>query len=210
MTTTYGGYTVQQLREFIAHTFNTEHGGDTIDELAGDTAASANIVRDLLDAIEPPHGGDLLAPVACWVYSAVRVNLDLLHAICTEFGCQQGDDVAQWLRARLAASPVEQPAAAPACKRCGATTAQACNDRGCFYLESGDGEPAASQPPAQADAREGLTDAVVDAAKAVVREALDSVSVHPCDEHDDEVRARQLPDLMQKLYRALLQGANRA
>lgn len=113
MTTTYGGYTVQQLREFIAHTFNTEHGGDTIDELAGDTAASANIVRDLLDAIEPPHGGDLLAPVACWVYSAVRVNLDLLHAICTEFGCQQGDDVAQWLRARLAASPVEQPAAAP-------------------------------------------------------------------------------------------------
>ncbi len=68
----------------------------------------------------------------------------------------------------------------------------------------------APQPPAQTDARVGLTDAVVDAAKTVVREALDSVSVHPCDEHDDEVRARQLPDYMQKLYRALLQGANHA
>ncbi|MDN7988975.1 hypothetical protein QZM97_02680 [Burkholderia orbicola] len=68
----------------------------------------------------------------------------------------------------------------------------------------------AAPQPAQADARVGLTDAVVDAAKAVVREALDSVSVHPCDEHDDEVRARQLPDYMQKLYRALLQGANHA
>ncbi|HIE5943627.1 hypothetical protein [Burkholderia cepacia] len=68
----------------------------------------------------------------------------------------------------------------------------------------------AAPQPAQTDARVGLTDAVVDAAKAVVREALDSVSVHPCDEHDDEVRARQLPDYMQKLYRALLQGANHA
>jgi hypothetical protein len=44
------------------------------------------------------------------------------------------------VRAVLAASPIEQPAAAP-CKHCGATTAQACNDKGCFYLESGDGEP---------------------------------------------------------------------
>lgn len=39
------------------------------------------------------------------------------------------------------ASPVEQHAAA-SCKHCGATTSQACNDKGCFYLESGDGEPA--------------------------------------------------------------------
>ncbi|WP_244364065.1 hypothetical protein [Burkholderia pseudomallei] len=42
---------------------------------------------------------------------------------------------------------VELPAAAPAdgaCKRCGSTTAQACNDAGCFYLESGDGEPSAA------------------------------------------------------------------
>jgi hypothetical protein len=62
----------------------------------------------------------------------------------------------------------------------------------------------AAPQPAQADARVGLMDAVVAAAKTVVREELDSVSVHPCDEHDDEVRARQLPDHMQKLYRALL------
>lgn len=42
---------------------------------------------------------------------------------------------------------VELPAAAPAdgaCKRCGSTTAQACNDAGCLYLESGDGEPSAA------------------------------------------------------------------
>ncbi|AIV81746.1 hypothetical protein AQ808_21140 [Burkholderia pseudomallei] len=42
---------------------------------------------------------------------------------------------------------VELPAAAPAdgaCKRCGSTTAQACNDAGCFYLESGDSEPSAA------------------------------------------------------------------
>ncbi|VWB89092.1 hypothetical protein BLA13014_04127 [Burkholderia aenigmatica] len=101
-TNTYGGYTVAQLRSFIAHTFDTEHGGDTIDELAGDTAASANIVRDLLDTIEPQQDGDLLRPVARWVYNAVRVNLDLLHGICGEFGCPQGADVATWLRARLA------------------------------------------------------------------------------------------------------------
>lgn len=39
------------------------------------------------------------------------------------------------------------PASSPAdgaCKRCGSTTAQACNDAGCFYLESGDGEPSAA------------------------------------------------------------------
>ncbi|WP_257829282.1 hypothetical protein [Burkholderia glumae] len=28
------------------------------------------------------------------------------------------------------------------CTRCGSSTAQACNERGCFYLESGEGEPA--------------------------------------------------------------------
>ncbi|MBJ9695719.1 hypothetical protein [Burkholderia cenocepacia] len=110
-TNTYGGYTVAQLREFIAHTFDAEHGGDTIDELTRDTGASANIVRDLLDAIEPQQDGDLLRPIARWVYNAVRVNLDLLHGICGEFGCPQGADVATWLRARLAGASVEQHAA---------------------------------------------------------------------------------------------------
>ena len=63
-TNTYGGYTVDQLRGFIAHTFDTEHGGDSIDDLTRDGAASARIVRDLLDAIEPQQDGDLLRPVA--------------------------------------------------------------------------------------------------------------------------------------------------
>lgn len=47
----------------------------------------------------------------------------------------------------LYAMGVELLTAAPAdgaCNRCGSTTAQACNDAGCFYLESGDGEPSAA------------------------------------------------------------------
>ncbi|MGS1033161.1 hypothetical protein [Burkholderia glumae] len=32
------------------------------------------------------------------------------------------------------------------CSRCGSTTAQACNELGCFYLESGNGEPATAEP----------------------------------------------------------------
>ncbi|WP_227789506.1 MULTISPECIES: hypothetical protein [unclassified Burkholderia] len=104
-TNTYGGYTVDQLREFIRHHYDAEHGGDNIDELTNDSSASVKIVRDLLDAIEPQQDGDLLRPIARWVYNAVRVNLDLLHGICSEFGCQQGEDVATWLRARLAGVP---------------------------------------------------------------------------------------------------------
>ncbi|KGC67575.1 hypothetical protein DP57_2337 [Burkholderia pseudomallei] len=104
-TNTYGGYTVDQLREFIRHHYDAEHGGENIDELTNDSSASVKIVRDLLDAIEPQQDGDLLRPIARWVYNAVRVNLDLLHGICSEFGCQQGEDVATWLRARLAGVP---------------------------------------------------------------------------------------------------------
>ncbi|THJ52561.1 hypothetical protein E9536_20060 [Burkholderia sp. LS-044] len=104
-TNTYGGYTVDQLREFIRHHYDAEHGGDNIDELTNDSSASVKIVRDLLDAIEPQQDGDLLRPIARWVYNAVRVNLDLLHGICGEFGCPQGEDVAAWLRARLTQAP---------------------------------------------------------------------------------------------------------
>ncbi|HIH2617924.1 TPA: hypothetical protein ACYLK9_003154 [Burkholderia cenocepacia] len=104
-TNTYGGYTVDQLREFIRHHYDAEHGGDNIDELTNDSSASVKIVRDLLDAIEPQQDGDLLRPIARWVYNAVRVNLNLLHGICNEFGCLQGEDVATWLRARLAGVP---------------------------------------------------------------------------------------------------------
>lgn len=109
-TNTYGGYTVDQLREFIRHHYDAEHGGDNIDELTNDSSASVKIVRDLLDAIEPQQDGDLLRPIARWVYNAVRVNLDLLHGICGEFGCPQGEDVAAWLRARLtqALAPFQQ------------------------------------------------------------------------------------------------------
>ena len=44
-------------------------------------------------------------------------------------------------RARAAVSPAT---AESKCTRCGSSTAQACNELGCFYLESGEGEPAAS------------------------------------------------------------------
>jgi hypothetical protein len=54
----------------------------------------------------------------------------------------------------------------------------------------------AAQPPAA----EG---AVIQAAKVVMREALDSVCVHPCDEHNDDVRANCLSENMQALYHVL-------
>ncbi|WP_175920347.1 hypothetical protein [Burkholderia pyrrocinia] len=115
-TNTYDGYTVAQLREFIRHHYDAEHGGDNIDELSRDNSASVTIVRDLLDAIEPQQDGDLLRPIARWVYNAVRVNLDLLHGICMEHGCQPGDDVAMWLRDRLSSekslAPVQASEAA--------------------------------------------------------------------------------------------------
>ncbi|HHT8835139.1 TPA: hypothetical protein ACT5B7_006666 [Burkholderia cenocepacia] len=55
----------------------------------------------------------------------------------------------QFYEAGWVASRAASTASSPACKRCGSTTAQACNDVGCFYLESGDGEPA----PSPADER---------------------------------------------------------
>lgn len=120
-TNTYGGYTVDQLREFIRHHYDAEHGGDNIDELTNDSSASVKIVRDLLDAIEPQQDGDLLRPIARWVYNAVRVNLDLLHGICSEFGCPQGEDVATWLRDRLSneKSPAPEQASEAAQQRSG-------------------------------------------------------------------------------------------
>lgn len=45
--------------------------------------------------------------------------------------------------------------------------------------------------------------ALEQAAKAVLRESLDSISVHPCDEGDDAVAARQLSKEMKALLLAL-------
>jgi hypothetical protein len=41
------------------------------------------------------------------------------------------------------------------------------------------------------------------AASVVLREALDDITVHPCDEGDDRVSSRQLPMSMQQLLFAL-------
>ncbi|WP_217589817.1 hypothetical protein [Burkholderia sp. GbtcB21] len=46
-------------------------------------------------------------------------------------------------------------------------------------------------------------EAVITAAQRVVRDALDDVRVHPCDEHNDEMRANGLSELMYGLYAAL-------
>jgi len=48
MEKTYGGYTVAELREFIAHSGNA---CESIDAAAGDDGASASIIGDLLDAL---------------------------------------------------------------------------------------------------------------------------------------------------------------
>lgn len=47
-------------------------------------------------------------------------------------------------------------------------------------------------------------DAMNKAIKAVLREALDAVDVHPCDVHDDAVRAKWLYDPMADLYAAAI------
>jgi hypothetical protein len=46
---------------------------------------------------------------------------------------------------------------------------------------------------------------IIVAARAVVREALDSVEVHPCDEKDDAVRARSLFGPVRALHEAIAQ-----
>ena len=45
----------------------------------------------------------------------------------------------------------------------------------------------------------GMPD-LLNAVDAVLRDALDRVEVHPCDEHDDSVRAEGLIDEMKQLY----------
>jgi hypothetical protein len=55
-----------------------------------------------------------------------------------------------------------------------------------------------SASPSQTAARE-----LIEAVRVVVREALDDVSVHPCDERDDEVRSQGLSVPMQRLYRTI-------
>jgi hypothetical protein len=51
-------------------------------------------------------------------------------------------------------------------------------------------------------------EAIIAAAKVVVREALDDVCVHPCDEHNDDVRSNSLCDPMRALYLALKTAPN--
>lgn len=48
----------------------------------------------------------------------------------------------------------------------------------------------------------GSMEELAAAIDAVLRDALDRVEVHPCDEHNDAVRANGLPDAIQRLYRA--------
>ncbi|MBB2928349.1 hypothetical protein [Paraburkholderia silvatlantica] len=74
---TYGGYTIAQLRQFIAHTFDTEHGGDSIDDLTHDGAASANIIRDLLDAL-PSDSAQASVPDETIVDAFDKAGVELL------------------------------------------------------------------------------------------------------------------------------------
>ena len=43
--------------------------------------------------------------------------------------------------------------------------------------------------------------ALQEAVKAVLDEELSGVSVHPCDEHSEDIKARGLPPIMQRLYK---------
>ncbi|EKS9800288.1 MULTISPECIES: hypothetical protein [Burkholderia] len=62
---------------------------------------------------------------------------------------------------------------AGACKHCGATTAQTCNDRGCFYLESGDGEPSADAAAEDKYVIERLSTVLAGVAAALLGEEAD-------------------------------------
>ncbi|CAN7639550.1 hypothetical protein [Paraburkholderia terricola] len=55
-----------------------------------------------LDAVEFPEPQPT-DQISRWLFDAVKTNLDQLHALYLEFGCQPGDTVVDWLRARLAA-----------------------------------------------------------------------------------------------------------
>jgi hypothetical protein len=64
---TYSGLTVAKLREYIAHTFDAENGGDTIDELTQSSGTSANVIRDLLDALESSGATAFQSRVQPWM-----------------------------------------------------------------------------------------------------------------------------------------------
>ncbi|WP_175958435.1 hypothetical protein [Burkholderia sp. BCC0405] len=51
-------------------------------------------------------------------------------------------------------------------------------------------------------------DSIIEAAQALLRDALDEVRVHPCDAHNDEVRANGLSENMYALYLALTAAPN--
>lgn len=62
---------------------------------------------------------------------------------------------------------------------------------------------AALASPADALVAGDRADAIANAARSVLREALDAAEVHPCDTNNDSARAKQLSPLMQNLYRAI-------
>ena len=68
---TYGGHSIEALREFIAHTFDAQHGGDTIDEVCSDSSTSARVMTDLIAEIgrlnaiiNTPHTDDFWKAVS--------------------------------------------------------------------------------------------------------------------------------------------------
>lgn len=69
-TKTYGGHTVAALRDFIAH---SQENGESIDDITGDCASSAEIIRDLLAALPSDAAR---APIIAWATDDDRVITD--------------------------------------------------------------------------------------------------------------------------------------
>lgn len=81
-----------------------------------------------------------------------------LSDVCREGGITSSDRLSEaFARAmhRYFGAAVSPATAESKCARCGSSTAQACNELGCFYLESGEGEPPTADERAalQKDAR---------------------------------------------------------
>ncbi|UVS93514.1 hypothetical protein EFP17_28485 [Burkholderia glumae] len=108
-------------------------GADT-DELQGIVEACEEL--GCPDGMTPRQFiSDIWSLLIAWYQASSEGKIavsDPAYHLVTATAALMGDE-------RAAVSPATSESK---CTRCGSSTAQACNERGCFYLESGEGEPA--------------------------------------------------------------------
>ncbi|ACR29193.1 hypothetical protein [Burkholderia glumae] len=112
-------------------------GADT-DELQGIVEACEEL--GCPDGMTPRQFiSDIWSLLIAWYQASSEGKIavsDPAYHLVTATAALMGDE-------RAAVSPATSESK---CTRCGSSTAQACNELGCFYLESGEGEPATAEP----------------------------------------------------------------